>query len=218
MTILKSIIATLLFIIVVELIGTWILLDVYIDISVLTRHDWLINGLIETILVLLFIYKYYGTKGILPQKTPTIYYAIAFLLGSIYTFIQVPLFHIYDLTFNASHPKFFELSPSKILTTKAIGSILLLPLSEELFFRHYIQKELHTKYKPFIAIGVASLLFASIHLPYIALFIERFEFSAARAFIALFGGLIAGIIYYKSKSIGPSILFHVMWNFMVLLF
>jgi uncharacterized protein len=218
MTILKSIIATLLFIIVVELIGTWILLEWHIDISVLTRHDWLINGLIETILVVFFLYKLYGTKGILPQQTSLNYYATAFLLGATYTFIQVPLLQIYDLTFNTSHPKHFAFDLSRILTSKAVCSIFLLPLSEELFFRHYIQKELQTKYKPFIAIGVASLLFASIHVPYLALFIERFEFNTVKAYITLFGGLISGIIYYKSKSIGPSILFHIMWNFMARLF
>ncbi|PCH99685.1 MAG: hypothetical protein COB81_10510 [Flavobacteriaceae bacterium] len=35
-----------------------------------------------------------------------------------------------------------------------------------------------------------------------------------RVYIALFGGLISGVLYYKSNSIIPSIIFHVIWNLM----
>jgi len=61
------------------------------------------------------------------------------------------------------------------------------------------------------------LLFSMIHIPIFAFFIEFVDFSMYQAFFALFGGIISGILYYKSKSLIPSILFHMIWNFLILI-
>ncbi|KAB1160833.1 CPBP family intramembrane metalloprotease [Tenacibaculum aiptasiae] len=34
-------------------------------------------------------------------------------------------------------------------------------------------------------------------------------------YLTFFGGIISGFLYFKSKSIEPSIVFHVFWNTMV---
>jgi membrane protease YdiL (CAAX protease family) len=218
MTITKSIIATVLFILFTGLIGMWEVLELSMDISVLTNNYYiLISGLIEILLITLFFIKLFGIKNLIPQKTQITYYLLAFLLGSCYTFIQTPLNFIYDLIFSSDHDIIYDFDMKRILTFNSFSVILLIPISEELFFRHYIQKGLQVNYTPYIAIGLTSLLFALIHLPYDALLFHSLTFDIHKAYIALFGGLFAGLLYYKSKSIGPSMMFHITLNLMATL-
>ncbi|MFD2564778.1 CPBP family intramembrane glutamic endopeptidase [Aquimarina rubra] len=93
-----------------------------------------------------------------------------------------------------------------------IASILVVPVTEELFFRKYIQDGLTINYKPYQAIIFTSILFAFIHIPFISLFYDFMDFSFHRSYITLFGGIISGTLFYKSKSIIPSIMFHLFWN------
>ena len=57
------------------------------------------------------------------------------------------------------------------------------------------------KHSAVIAILVSTLLFALIHLP-----------DYIQAFNASVGGIVAGILYFKSKRIVIPILFHITWN------
>ena len=93
-----------------------------------------------------------------------------------------------------------------------IAFIMIVPFTEELFFRNYLLSALLKNYKPLVSIIITSLLFAFIHIPFGSLFFEFLEFSIHQAYIAIFGGLISGILFYKSKSVTPSIVFHVIWN------
>ncbi|MFB9053072.1 lysostaphin resistance A-like protein [Formosa undariae] len=93
-----------------------------------------------------------------------------------------------------------------------IASIFVVPITEELFFRNYILRGLLQNYKPIIAIILSSLMFAFIHIPFISLFYEFLDFSLHQTYITIFGGLLSGILFYKSKSIVPSIIFHIFWN------
>lgn len=216
MAIAKYIINTVFFILFIELTGSWILLDINND-QLIINYYLLINGLLEITFISLFLYKIYGIEGIIPPKTFSIYYLLAFFIGGCYIFIQTPLNLIYNLIFNTDYHIIYNFGMKKTWSLNSFTIVLFAPISEELFFRNYIQKELQKNYNPFIAIGVASLLFALIHLPYTALYFGRHTFNIHQSYIALFGGLIAGILYYKSKSILPSIIFHIMWNFMFIL-
>ncbi|MBR9847588.1 MAG: CPBP family intramembrane metalloprotease [Algicola sp.] len=101
---------------------------------------------------------------------------------------------------------------SQLWNINFISSIILIPIGEELFFREYIQNNLQKKTKIIVAILFASLLFALIHAPYMNLFFEEFQQTWHLTYLTFFGGLISGLIYYKSESIGPSIIFHIFWN------
>ena len=63
------------------------------------------------------------------------------------------------------------------------------------------EKRLLDKHSAVIAILVSTLLFALIHLP-----------DYIQAFNASVGGIVAGILYFKSKRIVIPILFHITWN------
>ena len=145
------------------------------------------------------------------EKTKINFYVIAFISASLFIFFQYFLYIFYYLEFSS------DLLPSgidlkKLMSFNVFTSILIVPITEELFFRNYIQRGLQTKFDYKKAIIITSILFASIHLPFISLFFESLSFSLHQTYIAFFGGLISGILFYKSKSIGPSIVFHIIWN------
>ncbi|WP_435263482.1 CPBP family intramembrane glutamic endopeptidase [Tenacibaculum sp. nBUS_03] len=96
-----------------------------------------------------------------------------------------------------------------------ISAVLMIPIGEELFFREYIQNNLQKKISAVVSILLASLLFASIHSPYMNLILESSKQDWHLFYLTIFGGIISGILYLKSKSIGPSIIFHMFWNIMV---
>ncbi len=114
----------------------------------------------------------------------------------------------------------------KFKNINLLSSVLFIPIAEELIFRGYIQDFLQRKTNVVVAIVVASLLFASIHAPVPSLILDSFKYVDDSVlallihdwhlfYITLFGGAISGLLYYKSKSVGPSIVFHMFWNIMV---
>lgn len=177
----------------------------------------IINGLLELILVFGFLIAAFGYRELIPKKTTTRYYLAAFALGACYIYVQTPLNEIYNLAFGTQYDIVYQLETEKFFTWNAMGAMFLAPLAEEYFFRGYILEGLLQKYLPWTAILVSSLLFAAIHLPFDALYFEFMDFTVHHAYITFFGGLIAGLLYFKSGSVGPSILFHFGWNLMVYL-
>ena len=127
--------------------------------------------------------------------------------------MQTPLKWIYNLLFGTDYSiaYMFDGLP-KFKNINWISAILLIPIGEELFFREYIQNNLQKKTNKIVAILTASVLFALIHSPYMNLILELSKQDWHSFYLTLFGGIFSGIIYYKSKSIGPSILFHIFWN------
>jgi len=82
------------------------------------------------------------------------------------------------------------------LVTVTLGA----PLVEELVFRGYLQSALAKYLPPAAALLLASVIFASAHLD-------------AMAFpVLLVSGLGLGYLYYRSKSIFPSMLLHFLGN------
>jgi hypothetical protein len=92
MKIYKSIIATILFIIFIEIIGIWTIIFEVIDKPELIADYYIfVNGLIEILIVALFLYKLGGYSGIFPQKASYTFYIWAFVIGVLFIFIQTPL-------------------------------------------------------------------------------------------------------------------------------
>ncbi len=207
--------ATFLYLIIIELIGVWGGIANLFGFENLQNYYLLIQGALQAIVVLIFIYfiKKRSFKKLI-GKTDKKWYLIALVLGIGFIYLQAPLQWIYNLLFNTEYYITYDLDGlPKLLNHNYISSILLIPIGEELFFREYIQNTLQKKINVIVAILIASLLFSLIHAPYANLFIENFHQTWHRAYLSFFGGLLSGLIYYKSKSIGPAIIFHIFWNF-----
>ena len=212
----KAILFTILYKLFIEIIGFWIFLEKFIGENFVNKYYALINGLIEVPLIILFIKKIKGTEENILKKTQIKWYYIAIILGLLYPYIQIPLNTFFQFITNENHTKTIQLEEiRKIINLNLIPTILLIPICEELFFREFIQNGLHKKLNPTLSIAITSILFASIHLSFLNFFFSEIKFSFHHAYIALFGGIITGVIYFKSKSIGPSIIYHISWNLMV---
>lgn len=213
-TIFKALLATILYIIGIELIGSWSLIAETLEYHSYYRNYLIIQGTLQLIGVLIFLfYIRKRTLKNLIKRTHKKWYLFALILGILFVLMQTPLNWIYNLLFETEHfiaYRFDGLSKFKNINTYSI--ILIIPIGEELFFREYIQNNLQKKLNTIIAILLASLLFALIHSPYINLILESSNQDWHLFYLTIFGGIISGALYYKSKSIGPSILFHIFWN------
>jgi len=214
--ILKAIIATFFFIVSMELSGTWVLFFEEREIYKYHQSYLFIQGAIQFLLILAFTYFINRKEpGKIWLHTKFKWYIIAALLGCSFILIQTPLKWIYNQLFETEYWINYDLDglPS-LKKINTLSTILLIPIAEELFFRRYIQQELQEKLKWWLAILTSSLLFALHHAPYLNLIISGMNHDWHLCYLTFFGGLISGCIYYKSKSIGPSIVFHIFWNLM----
>ena len=206
----KAIFHTILFIFLLEIIGLWILfIPDEIKFIGLIKAFHLFDSVI-TLILIVFISKSVKQFDILKfNKTEPKYYLIAIACGIGFVFFQsiLNLAYYQEIQFN------YELTFDRLTSLSVIASIIFIPITEELFFRNYILSGLMKNYNPTKAIILSSLLFASIHIPLVSLFYEFMDFSFNHAYITMFGGLISGILFYKTKSIIPSIIFHTFWNF-----
>lgn len=216
-SILKAVLATLLYLIGIELIGAWYLLVDSIGFHGFDHYYLLTQGTLQLIGVLIFLYliKKRTFKKLL-KKTHVKWFVFAFLLGVSFVFIQSPLKWIYNLLFGTDYYIAYRFDGlPNFNNINIIAGVILVPIGEELFFREYIQKNLQKKTNAVVAVLAASLLFALIHSPYLNLIFEASNEDWHLFYLTLFGGLIAGFLYIKSKSIGPPIVFHSCWNLMV---
>jgi len=217
-TILKSVLLTILYILFIEVIGAWIFLADALGIKNADSYYSFVNGIIQFSLILIFLKAFKISDFKLPQKTNYKWYILAFILGSFFTYIQTPLNWFYNIIAGSEYHIIYDFNGlSKFKNLNIISFIFLIPISEEFFFREFIQKNFQNYLKPISAILVSTILFTSIHLPYEAIYFSDIVPSFHSAYIAFFGSLISGGLYFKSKSIGPSIVMHVMWNLIVIL-
>lgn len=208
----KAIFLTILYFISLELIGLWILLipDV-IEYLGLIKSSHLINSVVSLIFLLL-IFKIIKRTDLLKfNKVDPKYYLSAIILGIGFVFFQSILNIFYHLKISSDLFD-FDFTLDRLTNLNALATIFVVPITEELFFRNYLQVELTKNYKVFKAIIFSSLLFAFIHIPFVSLIYESINFNLHQAYITFFGGLISGVLLYKSKSIVPSIIFHIFWN------
>lgn len=216
-SIIKAIIATILFILVIELIGVWSILAETLGFTNYFEYYRFIQGALQFIVILTFIFfvKKQNFKNFI-QKTSFKWYLFAVLLGISFVFIQVPLKWFYNFLFETNYNIAFRFDGlPKFTNINILTSVLFAPISEEFFFRDYIQNGLQRSINRIFAILLASILFASIHSPYLNLILEFTKQDWHLFYLTFFGGVISGIFYLVSKSVGPSILFHIFWNVMV---
>lgn len=214
-----AILATLLYIIGIELLGSWFYLAEAIKFNNYIDYYLLIQGAVQFIAVVIFIYliKNKTLKNLIKKTNPK-WYLLALLLGISFVFIQSPLKWIYNFLFDTEYYIAYRFDGFPTFKNiNIISSILLIPISEELFFREYIQNYLQKKLNVFLSIIIASLLFASIHSPYLNLISEYYNQDWHSFYLTIFGGIISGVLYYKSKSIGPSMVYHIFWNLVVII-
>ncbi len=215
----KAILATLFYIVWIELIGSWFLVADLIGFENYYKYYVLIQGTLQLFGVLVFIYfiKNRTFKNLIKSNHQK-WYLLAVLLGISFVFMQTPLNWIYNTLFGTEYHIAYRFDGlPKFKNINLITTILLIPIGEELIFREYIQNNLQKNINEIIAVVLASILFASIHTPYMNLIFESSNRGWHLFYLTIFGGLISGILYYKSKSIGPSIIFHVFWNTMVVI-
>jgi len=213
----KAIFATLLYIIGIELIGSWIYIAEVIKFENYNEYYFLIQGVLQLIGILIFIYFIRNTtyKSLI-KKTPREWYLFALIFGLCFVFMQTPLKWIYNLLFGTEYYIAYRFDGlPKFKNLNLIALTLLIPIGEELFFREYLQNNLQKKMNTIVAILLSSLLFASIHSPYLNLILESSKQDWHLFYLTIFGGIISGCLYFKSKSVGPSIIFHIFWNIMV---
>jgi len=208
----KSIFLAVLYYVFLNIIGLWVLLiPVETKFFYLLNYTHFVNSLIGLVSVYILFRVIKRVDLLKHLKTDNKFYIIAVALGIVFVFSQPFLKVIY---YQKVPDDFFsyKFSLENLSSLSVLTSILIVPITEELFFRNYLQRELVKAHKPIVAIVLASFLFALMHVPIISLFLEFSEFNMRQAYIALFGGVISGILLYKSKSITPSIIFHMIWN------
>ncbi|MHA7059593.1 lysostaphin resistance A-like protein [Aquimarina sp. M1] len=213
----KAILATLLYVIGIELLGSWFFIAEAIEFENHYKYYSFIQGALQLIAVLIFTFFIRNrTFKNLIKQTHYKWYLFAVILGISFVFMQTPLKWVYNLLFGTEYYIEYRLERlPKFQNINLISAILLIPIGEELFFREYIQNNLQRKMNISLAILSASILFALIHSPYMNLILESSKQDWHLFYLTFFGGIISGIIYCKSKSIGTSIVFHIFWNLTV---
>lgn len=83
-------------------------------------------------------------------------------------------------------------------------AVLLYPLTEEIIFRGIILRGALSKYRPVKAIIISIIAFSIIHV------------LISRILLTFISGIIYGLIYYKSRSLIFTIMYHSIHNFIVL--
>ena len=165
----------------------------------------LVFSIIELIGVLAFLF-YLNKRLLIPKSANFLYYILAVVLAIIYVLAQEWLNIVYDLLFGTNYEELINYSfKIPVFTKLLVAQVFIIPIAEELFFRKFIQKGLEECYNGYIALTLSCLLFTAAHFS-----------DLHNMYLVFFGGLIAAILYYKSKSIIPSIIFHVMWNLTIL--
>ncbi len=86
-----------------------------------------------------------------------------------------------------------------------ISALLFFPIGfgEEFFWRGFIQKELSGKFSPFYGFVLTTLIYTAVHVP---------TLNPILILAAFVCGLFWGALYWKTKSLFPIILSHMLWD------
>ena len=128
--------------------------------------------------------------------------AYIFYIGlSIFTITLFSALGIGNLGFEPQ-PSLFEIFGKNIvgITFAGFVAIVLAPFIEEIFFRGFVLNTLVERISPIWGIILTALIFAAVH----------FEFNSIMPLIIL--AFILNVLYVKTKSIWPGILFHIINN------
>lgn len=170
--------------------------------------------------IIWFIYLLKRNEINLPEKTNQKWYLIAIILGIIFPlfqkFVLTDFYNFlfkteYKIEYNFNYLKKFNLD----LFFKSIPVILIFPILEELFFREIIQKRLKKTYTFLQRIIITTFLFSLIHFPFVEIALGDQGIYYKSFFTSIFGGFLLAYLFEKSKSIGPTLLMHIIWNLFV---
>lgn len=96
-------------------------------------------------------------------------------------------------------------------TLMAISSFGLVPVVEEIFWRGYVQARLQNSFSPAIAVMATALMFTLSHAQY-----HVFDAYHIATIVSLFfSALVLGWVFYRSGSLVPAIVMHMLLNFPV---
>lgn len=119
---------------------------------------------------------------------------------SLALFVAIGIHLLLPLDENASPLALDDPSLAATLTLSLLVSIVP-AVVEELFFRGYMQRRLLQRWSPQVAIGVTSVLFALVHMD-----------SLHHMIAVLPLGILLGIVAYRTRSVWPSVLLHMLHN------
>ena len=111
-----------------------------------------------------------------------------------------------------------SISP-KFQPSELIGTVLLVGITEELFFRGFLLNAFLKKMKAWPAVLLTALLFLLIHFP---IWIHEGVWASTLSSGGFFAVIILSIIFswtfIKSKNIIVPIVLHMAWNLLIILF
>jgi len=134
---------------------------------------------------------------------------LLFVLASYIFYIGLSIFII--MLFSILNIDLFGFEPTTSLfdvfgrdisgfTFAFVIAVVIAPFVEELFFRGFVLQTLAKKISPFWGVFLTALIFASVH----------FEFQSIMPLLIL--SVVLNVLYIKTKSIWPGIVFHIMNN------
>ena len=98
-----------------------------------------------------------------------------------------------------------------VFALEALELVCIAPLTEELFFRGFLNNLLRGKVNTFVRMSIVSILFTVIHMPYIHNWIQFLAY--------LIGSIVLFLIYERRRSLFDAILLHSLLNgLLVILF
>ena len=98
-----------------------------------------------------------------------------------------------------------------VFALEALKLVCIAPLTEELFFRGFLNNLLRGKVNAFVRMSIVSILFTVIHMPYIHNWIQFLAY--------LIGSIVLFLIYERRRSLFDAILLHSLLNgLLVILF
>ncbi len=192
-----SLVSTIIYFVLLQMLSLLLLSTLFMSNTLTLEEFFWIEGFIYLISSLIFFFIVFGflrrrLDNFFFTKTEFKFYLIAVGFALFVVFIQpnfwnrdVAVFHYYALP-------------------RAIKSVIFVPIIEELFFRGFLLGEMKKRYSTLVSLLVSSVLFSLIHLPNIE-----------QSLFALIGGSFSAILFIISKSIYPSLVFHITWNFIV---
>ena len=98
-----------------------------------------------------------------------------------------------------------------VFALEALELVCIAPLTEELFFRGFLNNLLRGKVNAFVRMSIVSILFAVGHMPYIHNWIQFLAY--------LIGSIVLFLVYERRRSLFDAILLHSLLNgLLVILF
>jgi len=198
-TILQSILITFLFLLTISIVlMVFAVFNPLLDNNYILTLAKIIGYPLATYVVFKFVSKKSNFTGF-KVKEPN--YKILVLVSVISLLSILTLYFPFDYLFKTSFNSNF--SGESFILNGIIGELVLSPITEELVFRAIILKGLLTKVKPWKAILISALLFGIPHFS---------PFNQGAMLNAIFLGILAGWVYYKTENVIYTIVMHFINN------